>query len=120
MSNRSRRSAQSACERVAVIGGGVSGALISVALAEQGYQVIALEKASIGNGSSQRSLACIRAQFAVTETVLGMMYSEWWYTHAHDHLHTPADRRDETFITQNGYLFPYAHPDAVPPRPPNP
>ncbi len=115
MSNRSRRSAQSACERVAVIGGGVSGALISVALAEQGYQVIALEKASIGNGSSQRSLACIRAQFGVVETVLGMMYSEWWYANAHDLLQTPADRRDEAIITQNGYLFLYEHPDAIPP-----
>ncbi|HLY32363.1 MAG TPA: FAD-binding oxidoreductase [Ktedonobacterales bacterium] len=112
---RSQRHAQSARERVAIIGGGVSGALTAVALAEHGFRVIALEKASIGNGSSQRSLACIRAQFGVAETVLGMMYSEWWYTHAHELLHTPADQRQETIITQNGYLFLYEHPDAIPP-----
>jgi len=102
-------------ERVVIIGGGVSGALSAVALAERGYEVIALEKARIGNGSSQRSLACIRAQFALEATVVGMMYSEWWYEHIHDHLQTPQDARDEAVITQNGYLFLYEHPGAIPP-----
>lgn len=102
-------------ERVVIIGGGVSGALSAVALAERGFAVVALEKATIGNGSSQRSLACIRAQFGVEATVLGMMYSEWWYERIHDLLRTPADARGEAVITQNGYLFLYEHPDVIPP-----
>jgi len=102
-------------ERVVIIGGGVSGALSAVALAERGFEVIALEKATIGNGSSQRSLACIRAQFGVEATVLGMMYSEWWYERIYDLLRAPEDERGEAVITQNGYLFLYEHPDAIPP-----
>src|SRR5579863_2872781 len=102
-------------ERVVIIGGGVSGALSAVTLAERGFAVIALEKATIGNGSSQRSLACIRAQFGVEATVLGMMYSEWWYERIHELLRTPGDARGEAVITQNGYLFLYEHADAIPP-----
>ncbi len=99
-------------ERVVVIGGGASGALISVWLAERGFQVTVLEKAAIGNGSSSRSNACIRAQFGVPETVTGMMYSEWWYSHFHELLQTPPERT-QPVIEQNGYLFLYERPEAV-------
>jgi len=99
-------------ERVVVIGGGASGALIAVRLAERGFQVIALEKAAIGNGSSSRSNACIRAQFGVPETVAGMMYSEWWYGHFHELLQTPPERA-QPVMEQNGYLFLYEHPEPV-------
>ncbi len=100
--------------RVVVIGGGASGALISARLAEQGFAVVALEKAAIGNGSSSRSAACIRAQWGVAETVMGMRYSEWFYTHFHDLLHAPlADR--PWLIKQNGYLFLYEDPDQAAP-----
>jgi glycine/D-amino acid oxidase-like deaminating enzyme len=99
-------------ERVVVIGGGASGALIAVRLAERGFAVIVLEKAAIGNGSSSRSNACIRAQFSVEETVVGMMYSEWWYTHFHELLQTPPERT-QPVIEQNGYLFLYEHPEMV-------
>ena len=61
--------------RVVIVGGGVSGALCSVALAEAGYDVIVLEQKAIGNGSSSRSAACIRLQFSGKETSLGMAYS---------------------------------------------
>jgi FAD-dependent oxidoreductase domain-containing protein 1 len=97
-------------ERVAIIGGGVTGALTSVRLAERGFEVVALEKARIGNGSSSRSMAGIRAQWAIEETVRGMRYSEWWYAHFHDLLHTPADQR-QPVIAANGYLFLYEDPD---------
>ena len=101
-------------ERVAIIGGGVSGALTAVRLAERGFDVVALEKSRIGNGSSSRSNACIRAQFGVEETVVGMMYSEWWYTQFHDALKTPPEQA-QTVIEQNGYLFLYEDPEQAGP-----
>jgi FAD-dependent oxidoreductase domain-containing protein 1 len=101
-----------ASERVVVVGGGASGALIAVRLAERGFQVTVLEKAAIGNGSSSRSNACIRAQFGVPETVAGMMYSEWWYGHIHELLQTPPERA-QPVMERNGYLFLYEHPDMV-------
>jgi glycine/D-amino acid oxidase-like deaminating enzyme len=101
-------------ERVAIIGGGVTAALAAVRLAERGFSVVALEKARIGNGSSSRSNACIRAQFGVEETVVGMMYSEWWYTQFHDALKTPPEQA-QPVIEQNGYLFLYEDPDQAGP-----
>lgn len=96
-------------KRVAIIGGGVTGALSAARLAERGFEVIVLEKASIGNGSSSRSMAGIRAQWAVEETVRGMRYSQWWYARFHDLLHTPTDQR-QPVIRANGYLFLYEDP----------
>lgn len=96
-------------ERVCIIGGGVTGALLAARLAERGFAVTLLEKASIGNGSSSRSNACIRAQFGVPETVLGLMYSTAWYAHMHEHLHTPPESR-QVVLKQNGYLFLYERP----------
>jgi sarcosine oxidase subunit beta len=104
---------QMAGERVAIIGGGVTGALISTRLAERGFEVVVLEKAHIGNGSSSRSMAGIRAQWSVEETVRGMRYSEWWYTHFHDLLHTPPEQR-QPVIRANGYLFLYEDPAQAP------
>jgi glycine/D-amino acid oxidase-like deaminating enzyme len=98
-------------ERVAIVGGGVSGALTAARLAERGFDVILLEKESIGNGSSSRSMAGIRAQFGVAETVVGMLFSEWWYVHFHSLLRTPSELQ-QPVIKQNGYLFLYDHPAA--------
>src|SRR5256885_9840985 len=96
----------SSAEHVVIIGGGATSALIAVRLAERGFHVTILEKAKIGNGSSSRSAAGIRAQFSVEETVVGMQYSEWWYTQFHQILQTPSERR-QPVIQQNGYLFLY-------------
>jgi glycine/D-amino acid oxidase-like deaminating enzyme len=93
-------------QRVAIIGGGVSGALSAARLAERGFEVTLFEKAAIGNGSSSRSMAGIRAQFGVEETVIGMLYSEWWYAHLPEMLDTPIEQRQPA-IRQNGYLFLY-------------
>src|SRR5437588_10148135 len=101
-------------EHVVIIGGGATGALIAVRLAEDGFRVTVLEKAQVGNGSSSRSAAGIRAQFSTEETVVGMQYSEWWYSHFHDLLHSPPDVREQPVMRQNGYLFLYETPDAVP------
>src|SRR5438270_3410402 len=101
-------------EHVVIIGGGASSALIAVRLAERGYRVTVLEKAQLGNGSSSRSAAGIRAQFSTEETVAGMQYSEWWYSHFHDLLHSPTDVRQQPVMRQNGYLFLYEAPDAIP------
>src|SRR5436309_11515282 len=104
----------SSAEHVVVIGGGATGALIAVGLAERGFRVTVVEKAQVGNGSSSRSAAGIRAQFSTEETVVGMQYSEWWYSHFHDLLHSAPDVRAQPVMRQNGYLFLYEDPDAVP------
>lgn len=100
--------------RVVIIGGGATSALIAVRLAERGFRVTVLEKAQPGNGSSSRSAAGIRAQFSTEETVVGMQYSEWWYSHFHDLLRSPADVRQQAVMRQNGYLFLYENPDVIP------
>jgi hypothetical protein len=97
--------------RVAIIGGGVTRALTAARLAARKFDVILLEKAGIGNGSSSRSMAGIRAQFGVEETVTGMLFSEWWYVHFHELLHTPRALQ-QPVIKQNGYLFLYDNPSA--------
>ena len=104
----------SSAEHVVIIGGGATSALIAVRLAERGFRVTVLEKAQLGNGSSSRSAAGIRAQFSTEETVVGMQYSEWWYSHFHDLLHSPTDIRQQPVMRQNGYLFLYENPDAIP------
>ncbi|HET9109622.1 MAG TPA: FAD-binding oxidoreductase [Ktedonobacterales bacterium] len=97
-------------DRVAIIGGGVTGALSAVRLAERGFRVTVLEKAHIGNGSSSRSAAGIRAQWSVAETIRGLRYAEWWYGQFHEALQTPPERR-QPVIRRNGYLFLYEHPE---------
>src|SRR3989442_2737399 len=104
----------STAEHVIIIGGGATSALIVVRLAERGFRVPVLEKSELGNGSSSRSAAGIRAQFSIEETVVGMQYSEWWYSHSHDHLHSTTDVRQQPVMRQNGYLFLYEAPDAIP------
>src|SRR6266446_1484120 len=104
----------SSTEHVIIIGGGATSALIAVRLAERGFRVTVLEKAQLGNGSSSRSAAGIRAQFSTEETVVGMQYSEWWYSHFHELLHSPPDVRQQPVMRQNGYLFLYEAPDAIP------
>ena len=51
----------SLADHVVLIGGGSTNALTAVRLAERGFRVTILEKAKIGNGSSSRSAAGIRA-----------------------------------------------------------
>jgi FAD-dependent oxidoreductase domain-containing protein 1 len=97
---------------VAIIGGGVSGALCATRLAQRGFEVSLLEKAGIGNGSSSRSMAGIRAQFGAEQTVVSMLFSEWWYANFHDVLATPPALR-QPVLRQNGYLFVYDDPHAA-------
>lgn len=104
----------SSADQVVIIGGGATSALTAVRLAERGFRVTVLEKAHVGNGSSSRSAAGIRAQFSTEETVVGMQYSQWWYTHFHDILKSPPDVREQPVIHQNGYLFLYESPEAIP------
>src|SRR5258708_39952223 len=105
-----RRAAMAATsERVVLIGGGATSALAAVRLAERGFRGTGVEKAALGNGSSSRSNAGIRAQFAVEATIVGMRYSEWWYSHFHALLPTPAERR-QPVIHQTAYLVLYEYP----------
>ncbi len=105
----------SAGDRVAIIGGGVTGALCALRLANRGFRVTALEQAHIGNGSSSRSAAGIRAQWGVTETIRGLRYAEWWYSRFHEEIQTPTERR-QPLISDNGYLFLYEDPANVAPE----
>ncbi|MDE3230499.1 MAG: FAD-binding oxidoreductase, partial [Chloroflexota bacterium] len=102
-------------ERVAIIGGGVTGALCAVRLAERGFRVTVLEQAHIGNGSSSRSAAGIRAQWGVAETIRGLRYAEWWYGQFHEALQTPPESR-QPVIQRNGYLFLFEDPAQVEPE----
>src|SRR2546430_17284152 len=95
----------SSAEHVVIVGGGATGALIAVRLAERGFRVTVLEKAQVGNGSSSRSAAGLRAQFSTVGTVGGMPYSEWWARHVHDLKHSPADVRPRPRIRQDGFPF---------------
>src|SRR5213080_146352 len=104
----------SLADHVVLIGGGSTNALIAVRLAERGFRVTIVEKAKIGNGSSSRSAAGIRAQFSVEETVIGMQYSKWWYKQFHEILATPPASRQRV-IKQNGYLFLYEGPEKAAP-----
>ena len=112
--NTQHPSRHSTAEHVVLIGGGSTNALTAVRLAERGFRVTVLEKAKIGNGSSSRSSAAIRAQFSVEETVIGMQYAEWWYTQFHHILQTPPER-SQPVIQQNGYLFLYEDPEQAAP-----
>src|SRR5260221_14422567 len=93
-------------DHVVVIGGGSTSALTAVRLAERGFRVTVLEKAAIGNGSSSRSSAGIRAQFGVEETAIGMQDFQWVYTQIHEAVRTPPQRA-QPGIQPNGELFLY-------------
>lgn len=114
MSNDTISVRQQFANHVVLIGGGSTSALAAVRLAERGFRVTVVEKAKLGNGSSSRSAAGIRSQFGVEETVIGMRYSKWWYTHFHDTLQTPPEQR-QPVIRQNGYLFLYEDPERAAP-----
>lgn len=85
---------------IAVIGGGVSGVMSAWELARSGHKVILIEKESLGNGSSQRSAACIRQQFGTTSTVRGMVYATSFFEHWED-----LTGMEDSPIVQNGYLW---------------
>lgn len=98
---------------VIVIGGGANGALITFELAKRGYNVIALEKGALGNGSSSRSAACIRAQFGDPRNAFAMMYAEWFFENFYSLLGVPDDEQSEWLFEQNGYLFLYEDPAQI-------
>lgn len=86
--------------RAVLIGGGITGTLTAHALLREGWQVVLLEGAHLGAGSSSRTAAGIRQQFTTRETVLGMRFSVDMYCRWVDIMsgeHSP--------IQQNGYLF---------------
>src|SRR5260370_42107378 len=94
----------SSAEHVVIIGGGATGALIAVRLAERGFRVTVLEKAQVGNGSSSRSAAGIRANFSTEETVDGLQNAEGWYSHCQHLLHRPPDVHQQPATRANRYL----------------
>lgn len=96
-------------DRVIVIGGGATGALIAWLLTMCGFSVTVFEKKSIGNGASSRSAACIRAQWKTLETIIGMMFSEDFFLHFNQILEVPEEDRS-WMIRQNGYLWLYENP----------
>ncbi len=95
--------------RVAIIGGGVTGCLTAARLQEAGCDVTLIEKGRLGNGASSSSAACIRAQFGVPETVIGMRYCRNFYANIVENLPTRSMYL-EPVLTSNGYLFLYENP----------
>ena len=93
--------------RAVIIGGGITGTLTARELALAGWEVILLEAAHIGAGSSSRTAAGIRQQFSTPETVRGMRYSVSFYR---DFSEETEDGRSP--IQQNGYLFLSSDADA--------
>ncbi|NCO05128.1 MAG: FAD-binding oxidoreductase [Candidatus Magasanikbacteria bacterium] len=98
---------------VAVIGAGATGAVTAWDLSQERdadgnfrYQVILIEKATPGNGSSQRSAACIRAQFTTEATVRGMRFACRYYDEFQE-----VHGLKETVYRKVGYLYPYANLD---------
>src|SRR3989338_2712115 len=97
---------------VIVIGAGATGALVAYTLAKAGMSVLVLEKGNCpGYGASSRSAACIRAQFDDPETVIGMMYSQWFYNNFYDVLGVASNGRPASILTKVGYLFLYENPN---------
>mgnify|MGYP001558354144 CR=1 FL=1 len=92
---------------VAVIGGGVTGAITALTLAEDGYPVVVLEKAAVGNGASSRSAAAIRQQFSTPVTVRGMRFATEYYRKF------AACYDCESMHFQRGYLVLYRDADAL-------
>ena len=91
-------------KRIVVIGGGVTGVMTAWELSRVSHRVILIEARSLGNGSSQRSAAAIRAQFSTPSSVRGMHYSENFYLKWCEYLGT-----SEIPIIQDGYLFLYSY-----------
>lgn len=87
-------------QRAVVIGAGITGTLVAHALALRGWQVVIVEGAHVGAGSSSRTAAGIRQQFSTPETVLGMRYSVDFYRRF-----PQTVGGAEVPIVQNGYLF---------------
>ena len=85
---------------VIIIGGGVTGVLSAWELARAGLSVTLVEARSLGSGSSSRSAAGIRAQFAVPSTVRGLVYAERFYEGWTGHV--PGS---QPCLKANGYLF---------------
>jgi len=100
----------STTKHVAIIGAGISGALIANRLLESGLQVTVLEAREKGAGSSSRSAACIRQQFSTPATVRAMMYSVRRYADFAELFRCP--RETGQVLVQNGYLFLYEKPDS--------
>ncbi|NQT33902.1 FAD-binding oxidoreductase [bacterium] len=91
-------------KRIVIIGGGVTGVITAWELSRVGHRVTLIEAQSLGNGSSQRSAAAIRAQFSTPSTVRGMNYSENFYLKWREYVGT-----SEIPIVQDGYLFLYSY-----------
>ena len=86
---------------VAIIGGGITSAMLALSLVEDGYKVKVVEKSNLGNGASSRSAAAIRAQFTNETTVRGMVWAKKYFKEF-----SKRYRCEEVF-RPNGYLFLY-------------
>ncbi len=96
-------------KHVAIIGAGITGALIAHRLLASGVKVTVLEAREKGAGSSSRSAACIRQQFSTPATVRAMMYSVRRYLDFAELFHCSEGTGQA--LVQNGYLFLYEKPD---------
>ena len=87
---------------VVVIGAGIVGVLTAYHLLEAGYSVTLVDSKIPGQGSTQRSAACVRAQWGNPNLVRAMRHSiEFYRTFQTRFPNSPP------VIDQVGYLYPY-------------
>lgn len=84
--------------RAAIVGAGVTGVLVALALRDAGWDVVVLDAHHVGAGSSSRSAAGIRQQFERPATVRAMRYAVAAY-------HALGARFGTPLIVPQGYLF---------------
>lgn len=86
--------------RAVIIGAGITGTLTARALSRAGWNVVILEAAHVGAGSSSRTAAGIRQQWSTPETVKGMRYATRFYRNFQENTGS-----EQSPIRENGYLF---------------
>ena len=95
-------------QHVAIVGAGITGALVAEGLLSAGVRVTVLEAKEKGAGSSSRSAACLRQQFSTETTVRAMIYATRRYERFGEHFRCAPGQGQ--VLVQNGYLFLYADP----------
>jgi sarcosine oxidase subunit beta len=89
-----------ASRRAVLVGGGINGVLTARELALAGWDVVIVEAAHVGAGSSSRTAAGIRQQFSTPGTVRGMRYAVRFYE-----AFAAEIEGGQSPIVHNGYLF---------------
>jgi len=86
---------------VAVVGGGVTGVSVALALQERGLEVVVLERSGVASGQSGVQPGGVRQQWATTTACRLARESAGWWSEAEERLASPVPLG----FTACGYLF---------------